>query len=346
MPETLCPSCGHSPIPDGAEECPRCHEAFAVMPHYRIAQRKMNVDPSEVSRTAMRSVVTGMLTAHPQQATAAFALAALVWFVRAGGVVQELGEPRWSYTPVALCLVSAMLLGINVGPARLVAQLSVLTQVGAALWLSNGYFDVARSWAFPVFGAAQSLLVFGQPRTLRRHAGLGLVVLLGLVCLVSLWPKDPRRSISRLVLDSPTLRYRLVLPPSFVALSKEELSARWHVPADSTSEHFVGFGDPAHEVFGVLWIDEGSNPQLIGGCQELLHRLGAQGEAMPMAHPPPAAFGEQALGYQFRTRGGALGALACGKTGSGRLLGLALVSDGRTDVVPLLDRAAVGLQVP
>jgi hypothetical protein len=100
MPETLCPKCGHSPIPAGSEACPACGEPFSFLPMYQRAQRqrvdKRREADVDMEQTVFGGNLTGEVTAHPGPMAAVFFVGAVAWFLRVGGVVGELREPLWA----------------------------------------------------------------------------------------------------------------------------------------------------------------------------------------------------------------------------------------------------------
>src|SRR5687768_380771 len=139
MAETICPSCGFSPIPDDVDDCPKCRKPFAeVKRPSRAAIDRLKEDVHTESTTF--GGVTGAVTAHPTAPAIVLALGALIWFLRASGVLSASPEPEppWLYGLVGLELVMVVVLFANVGPARLLAQLTALIHVAVAVALSGG----------------------------------------------------------------------------------------------------------------------------------------------------------------------------------------------------------------
>src|SRR5437899_8034598 len=102
MPQTLCPKCGLSPVPDGAEECPRCGEIFSFLPKYKRPVRSYvgGKDPEDTlsaESTTFGGNLTGAVSARPGPAAAVMAMGAVIWFLRVGGVIADLGDPIWAY---------------------------------------------------------------------------------------------------------------------------------------------------------------------------------------------------------------------------------------------------------
>ena len=64
MPQTLCPGCGLTPSPPGAEECPRCHEPFAVHASHKRKHLRL-IDGRTVTPDAEPTEYGGNITSVP-----------------------------------------------------------------------------------------------------------------------------------------------------------------------------------------------------------------------------------------------------------------------------------------
>src|ERR1700693_5604195 len=115
MVQTLCPACGFTPIPAGTEECPACGEPFAFLQMHKKAKNRF-IDPEAESpeATTFGGGVTSAVTAHPYPPAGAFLPGAVLWFLRASGILVDLSEPSWLFGIAVADLVVAALLVINV----------------------------------------------------------------------------------------------------------------------------------------------------------------------------------------------------------------------------------------
>lgn len=331
MTKTLCPACGHSPIPDGAEVCPRCGEPFTFLQMHKKGQRVFvdkQRDSIEVEATTFGGALTGEVTAHPGAAAAVFALGAVLWFLRAGGVVADYAEPLWTYGLVGLDLVLATVLMVNLGPAKLLAQVGSLLQLGLCVFLANGRFDNPRHLLFCAHAVVLLVLVVGEPSTLRRTAGLvaGLVVALGALGAMATGFGEASRTAAMVEIAGHEGDYRLLVPEGYRLLSRDEMTPHLRPPLDTPTAKSAGFGNKVRRVYGSVTLDSNSSSQLIGGCQEHLRSLGGVGDPVPAAGTAPAGLGSGALLYALRTASGASGRLGCGKLPDGRFVALAVVA--------------------
>lgn len=323
-PETICPNCGHSPIREGAEICPRCRKPFAFeLVHERI-QRAKPGDTIDGDTTTFGGGVTDAVTAHPMPPAAVFALGAVAWFLRAGGVLGEAEEPAWLYSLVAVNLVVPMMLIINLGPARVVAQLVGLAELAVAVLLAEGDFLNLLHAGFIALPAVILFMTTAEPGPARRNVGLALgVVATGVaVAGMLLGAKTPR--LGEVEIVSRAQGFSLRVPEGYRALGREEMLPHLHLPLAGGTARSFGFGNKAKRIYGALTFDRGA--ALIGGCQELLRSLGGVQEGAPVSSSAPRALGQPALVLELRTASGAVGRLACGKLADGRLAALAVVA--------------------
>ncbi|MHB8877236.1 MAG: zinc ribbon domain-containing protein [Myxococcaceae bacterium] len=318
--KTLCPACGHSPIPDGAESCPACHEPFAFLAMHKKG-KKAFVDRKheavEEEATTFGGSLTGAVSAHPGPAAAVLTVGAVMWFLRSGGVLAEYSEPAWTYGVV----------GLNLGPAKLLCQVGMLLQLGLAAFLADGELDNPRHLFFCAHAALVLVMVVGEPGVARRSLGLvlGLLAAAGAVAAMATGFGAGARAPSLIELSGRDDPYRLSAPEGYRLLSRDEMAPHLRPPLSTATAKSVGFGNKVRRVYGALTIDRDPASQLIGGCQEHLRALGGVGDAVPVVAPTPTALGGGALAYALRTASGASGRLACGKLSDGRFVALAVV---------------------
>jgi hypothetical protein len=334
MPETLCPSCGHSPIPRGAEACPKCHEPFDFLQMYKRGQRlrvDKHRDQDEAEQTVFGGNITGEVSAHPAPIAAVFFVGAVAWFLRAGGVLGSLKEPGWTYGLVVLDLALGLVLLISLGPAKQLAQVGMALQLGAAGYLARTAPAEAVHWAYLGHAVVALVAVTGEPGPRRRYACLGLGVtmaLLGALFLaVPVGAGGKPDTGARQLLVGKDLGYQLELPAGWGRLSREQLAPHLSLPPASLTGGGVGFGDETQGRFGGLWVERAENPQPVAAsCQELLKAFGGEASSRPATRPGPLALGTKALVYELRTASGASGSFSCGRLGDGRLVGFGVVA--------------------
>ncbi len=222
MAKTLCPSCGYSPIPHGAEECPACHEPFAFVPAFKRARRMdrmaVPLGDEEGGATLMGGTVfTGAISVHPKQAVGVFVFGAFAWVMRASGAMGEQAAPSWTYALVGAALLSALLLYLRRGPSKLLAQFTALGMILGALFLAIPHLLQTTALMFAAHGVVSLVMVAGEPGTGRRWVGLGLGLLTAVLGMASLAigprPERPAAPSRRQELVSQEFGFRLALPP-------------------------------------------------------------------------------------------------------------------------------------
>lgn len=332
MPETLCPSCGHSPIPAGTEACPKCGEPFSFLPMYKRAQRKMvdkRRDHEDMEQTVFGGNLTGEVSAHPAPIAAVFFVGAAAWFLRVGGVVGALHEPIWAYGLVMMDLLLGLGLILNLGPAKLLAQVGMVLQLGLAGFLARAALLAPMHLAYMAHAAVALAMVVGEPGPVRRYAGLGLgsgVALLGVLLLAMGVGLGPVGGGARQLLVGRALGYQLELPDGWSRLGPEQLSPHLLMPETTLTGGGVGFGDVAQRRYGVLWVDRQGDASLKAGCQKLLLAFGGDPASPLSTRPAPKALGTKAQMYELHTSAGAKGSFGCGQLADGRLVAMAVVA--------------------
>ncbi len=327
-PETLCPKCGFTPIPDRAEVCPKCAEVFSFNPLYKAAQRKMigKYEALEVTAT-LRGGLTGAVSANPGPAAAVLALGAVLWLIRGAGLLVDLREPSWVFWVAGLQLGAATFLMANLGPASLMAQFAGAVQIAASFFVTSDQPLALHTLLSALVGAVVIAMTVGEPSAARRSAGLAVGGIAGLAAIAALaWataaPPAPPEVIGDL-----RIGYQLVVPPGWSKLSAEELAPHLPLPNDDLDHKFVGFGSKAERAFGLLTVAGGDDFELLPACEEHLKRLGSLSDPVPLAFTAPEGLGSQSLVFALRTASGALGRLGCGRVGK-RFVALAvLVAD-------------------
>ena len=313
-PETLCPKCAFSPIPAGAEKCPRCNEVFAFNPLYKRAQRLM-VDKREGLdfEATLRGALTGALSAHPAPAAAVLAHGAALWLIRAAGLFVDLREPSWLFALAALELVAATVLMANIGPARLFAQAVAVAHLAAAFVLGAAHSP--HTLASASIGAVVIAMTVGEPSAGRRSGGL----LAGLVCTAAavaslVWVTQPPPA-APVQLEDLRLGYQLQVPAGWKRLTAEELAPHLPLPSEDLDNKYVGFGSRLNRTFGLLTLTNVEQLHLLAACQDQLRRLGAISDPQPLGSSAPDAFGRESILFELRTASGSAGRFACAKIG-------------------------------
>jgi hypothetical protein len=328
LAQTLCPACGHSPIPPRAEECPACGEPFAFLPTHKKARNRFvdREDTLESESTVFGGGVHSAVAAHPWQAATVLFIGAAIWFVRAAAAFGGPPEPDWLYGIVGANLLLGLLLILDLGPARLLAQLGMLAQLGAALYLGQGDLERPVHLLYAAFGAVGLVLVIGEPSGVRRALGLlgGLVVAAAATTALVV---DARvggpGGAPRQELTSAQAGFRLLLPPGYALAQPGELAAHLKLPSGGWST--AAFASGKERAVGLLLVKKDPAAQAIGGCGALHHALGGTNVVHPLPQRPPAALGDSAVVYELRTFSGATGRLACGKLPDDRFVALAVL---------------------
>ncbi|MCP3104805.1 zinc ribbon domain-containing protein [Myxococcus sp. K15C18031901] len=330
MPQTLCPNCGHSPIPRGATACPSCGEPFDHLQAYKkVGRMRLDQIGEAVDDDATvfgGDLVTSAVSAHPGPAGVVLGAGAVAWFLRVGGVVGSLQDPQWAYGLVALDLVLALVLVLNRGPAKGLAQMGLVAQLLATAWLARAAPTAPVHLAYFALGVLSLTMVLGEPGVVRRYIGmgLGLGAALASVALVAAPGALSGNGGVRQLLVGSELGYRLELPVGWQRLTREQLVSHLPLPQATLNGSAVGFGDASRGEYGMLWVERSPGQALPAGCQGLLRALGA-GTPSAAALPAPPALGSRTQVHGLSMSSGARGVLGCGLLSDGRLVGLAVV---------------------
>ncbi|MBL8955542.1 MAG: hypothetical protein JNK82_32505 [Myxococcaceae bacterium] len=176
--ETLCPSCGFGPIPEGKDTCPACSTQFAANPLFRRAAkaggqgvRKDQAD-LEATRTTLGGI-TGAVEANPVPTAAVLAGATLTWVIRCVGMLSDRPEPIWPLGVAAIQMGVAMLLMVSAGPAKTLAQVMAVVQIGCA-YLAGG--SPVAQVGYGGVGVALLVMTVAEPGDVRRWVGTGAAV--------------------------------------------------------------------------------------------------------------------------------------------------------------------------
>jgi hypothetical protein len=328
QPETLCPSCGFSPIPEGVERCPKCGRAFAYE----------RVEYSTVTATRAGGL-TGSVTANPVPTAVALGLGALFWTVRAGGFLVDVGDAPWVFLVAALDVVALVLVMSTAGPAKHVGALTGLVELLA----------VGIRWdAPPVISTLSALhgltliaMTVAEPGALRLKVGAwagGGFAVLGLAALA--WAVVPKPDV-RVVLRDEASGFSLTLPDGWAAAREGEVAPHLVLPWDGGKTIYRGFRLATPRQVGVLVISRDEQPALDDACRETLAKLGVTTPTEPVDGPPPPALGKEAKISDLRTKTGAAGRFGCALVGT-TLVALAVVSQ---DPAPGVGAAAFELVV-
>lgn len=343
MAETRCPACAHSPIPAGAESCPRCDEPFNFLPMYKRGQRRFQdtVDESEVLVTSTaHGSLSGALSHHPGPATAALFLGALLWTARGLGFVGVEGEASLSFIVAGLDVVLALTLLLNLGPVKVVVQAGMVLQLLFALYLAQGRNELSHLF-FGLHALAVLAMTAGEPGAVRRWAGL----LSAAVFAAGVFATHGRRSGAaeeEAQISSSTLGFSLRLPAPARTLKPNELSPMLELPAATLTGESFGFGEAGADVTGVVTAERHSDAALSTRCGTLHRELGGRNAPRPVAKEAPAALGTGALSYELVTSA-STGYLSCARFDDGRFYGFAVTVKDRTAAQATFDRLGAGL---
>ena len=173
MAETACPFCAYSPIPTGADDCPRCHRRFVDDVR----------DDSVVTATRLGGL-TGAVTASPVPTAIALGLGAVAWFLRVLDVFTTNGDPVWLLAVPALLVAGAASVMAAAGPAKHVpAVLGLLCMGAVGLWSTPVWLH---NVAFAAFGALILVATVSEPSSFRLKGGTALASIAAVVGLAAL----------------------------------------------------------------------------------------------------------------------------------------------------------------
>jgi hypothetical protein len=322
MEETLCPSCGFSPIPRDADACPKCGEPFSFLQHHKRGVKQFldpihDVAPPE--STTFGGAITGAVTAHPVPPAVAFLTGAAIWFARVSGILVDQGEPSWLFGVVFVDVLVALVIFLAVGPATVISQLAALGQLGLSAWFARNDLANPAHILFMAHAVLLLVMVVAEPGPFRRALGLSMASALAVATIAVMGVLGMRLSATELGGARHGFRFRL--PPGYVALTRDEVRPALRMPAGDAAP----FGKPEDHIFGMIVSSRDPQTPLIGGCQGLHDALGATDEAKPMVAAAPPGMGGDVLVYGLTTGGGGVGRLACAKRADGRLVGFAVV---------------------
>lgn len=258
--QTACPNCGHSPIGDEEERCPRCAHWLRELPRHHQARAERHVDAEQDhpdaflgTRIGGPDLITSDAEANP--GTAALALGALALFLLACGLglFPATGSPLGYLALGGGDAILATLLVSYPGLGRPLVQLfSVLQAVGLVVLASATGLGAA-TLSLAVAPLVVLLGVAGEPGAKRRGLSLCLVV----ACLLY---SGPVRIGSRYLgargptLQVPEIGLGLQLPLGFTPLSHVEgLTIYMALPGlEDPQLTVVPFADPQLQIGG-LW---------------------------------------------------------------------------------------------
>ncbi len=332
MPETLCPACGHSPIPPDSAACPSCDEPFDFIRAHKRGERLMMdrmMDHVDIEPTMHGGILTGALSVHPGPAATVFFAGAFVWFLRAGQVLGELRDPAWTYGLVLVDLVVGLMLLLNLGPSRMLAQGGALLQLCAALVLSTLAPREPVHLAYVAHAAVAFAMVVGEPGHLRRRVGLGLGLgasLLALIFLALSSGLEGAEGGAYPRIEDRALGYELELPPGWRRLKRSQLAPHLRLPEVTHMSNGGGFGHLARGYYGALWVERSKDTPLTVGCQVLLRALGPGATSGLSSRRAPLALPSESVVHDLNTTSGGTGLFACGQLADGRRIGLIVVT--------------------
>lgn len=325
-PETICPSCGFSPIPEGAERCPKCHKAFSYE----------RVEYSTVTATRAGGL-TGSVTANPVPTAIALGVGAFVWTVRAGGFFGDVGDPPWAFLLAALDVVALVLVMTTSGPAKHAAALAGAVELLAVGLLFGA--PVGLSIACAVHGLTLIAMTVAEPGATRLQVGAVVAGVAGLVGLGALaWGLAPKVE-ARVVLRDDAAGFSLTLPPGWKGAKEADVAPHLVLPWDGGKTVNYAFRLETPREVGVLIVSRDEQPALDEACRDALVKLGVTTALPPLDGPPPPSLGDVSRVSELKTKSGALGRFGCALVGT-KLVALAVVSQ---DPAPGVGAAAFEL---
>jgi hypothetical protein len=346
MAETLCPACSFSPIPDGAEECPRCGERFAFVPTWRRAQTRFidrQRDSESLEMTAIGGAVAGELSFHPGPAVGGFAALAVAWFLRASGWFGEWQDEAFGYLLALLGLAAGTVLLAGWTWARRTAQAVSLLSAVLGFGLGGGPSAVL----YALLGAACLASVLGEPSATRRSVVLGIALSVAVLCVVSLGLARPAASIRPAALEAQqALGVSVRLPAGMSQVAPAVLAGRPVVPPDSLTAASVAFTD-GRGATAVLSVFRDGPAALSEACQARGRAHGAAAPGVRLQRGAPPSLGQGALVLELSLPGGEVALLACARRPDGRTVSLlALGAGGAAEVAGrVLDAVGAGLSL-
>lgn len=312
QPETLCPSCGFSPIPEGAERCPKCNKAFAYE----------RVEYTNVTATRAGGL-TGSVTANPVPTAIALGVGAFLWTVRAGGFLSDVGDPPATFLVAALNVVALVLVMTTSGPAKHAGALAGVVELLAVGLRYDA--PAAVSVACALHGVTLIAMTVAEPGALRLKVGAGVAGAAGVVGLGALlWAVAPKPE-SRVVLRDDVAGFTLTLPPGWTGAREVDVAPHLVLPWDGGKTVNYAFRRDSPRQVGVLTVSRDEQPALDEACRDALAKLGVTVALPPLDGPAPPSLGEVARVSELKTKSGALGRFGCGLVGA-RLVALAVVS--------------------
>ncbi|MEW5742430.1 MAG: zinc ribbon domain-containing protein [Myxococcota bacterium] len=316
MPETLCPSCGFSPIPEGAEKCPKCGKAFAYE----------RVEYTNVTATRAGGL-TGSVTANPVPTAIALGLGAFFFTVRAGGFLGDVGDPPLVFAVAAVDVVALVLVMTTSGPAKHAAAFAGFVELFATLWAQAAPPPVTAACA--LHGVTLIAMTVAEPGPARLKVGAGVAgaaFLFGLFALI--WSVVPKPE-SRVVLADEAAGFTLTLPPGWRAAKEAEVAPHLVLPWDGGKTINRGFRLDSPRQVGVVIVSRDEQPELEKACRDALATLGVTRALDKVDGPAPPSLGEVASVFELRTKSGAAGRYGCALIGT-KLVALGVVSQDPT----------------
>jgi hypothetical protein len=309
MAQTLCPRCGYSPIPAGAERCPKCKQPF-----FEDDRKYENT-----SVTATRAGgLTGSVTAFPGAILLALTVGALLWTIRGMGILGSLGDPQWVYGIAALQVVAGIFLLTTSGPAKQAPALAGLLACAAAALCSAPWPVTVLCLAH---GAGLVLGTIAEPARARLTAGGAFSTIAGLAALAALPVTVHALERPPVVLHDPLLGFTLSLPPGWEEASRADLGLELQVPLHAEGSGALAFKHEAHHLLGVLSVSTAAAG--LDGCQKTLGAMKLT-NLVASTEAAPATFGKLAQLLEARSLNG-VGWATCGSAGETQLT-LAVIS--------------------
>ncbi|MCC6334053.1 MAG: zinc ribbon domain-containing protein [Myxococcales bacterium] len=326
QPETLCPSCGFSPIAEGAEKCPKCGKAFSYE----------RVEYTNVTATRAGGL-TGSVTANPVPTAVALGLGAFFFTVRAGGFLGDVGDPPLVFAVAALDVVALVLVMTTSGPAKHVAAFAGLVELAAA-GLTFGAPALVNA-AAGLHGLTLIAMTVAEPGARRLKVGGALASFAAVAGLGALAGGVMPKPEVREVLREDAAGLMLTLPPGWKAAREGEVAPHLVLAWDGGKTINRGFRLESPRQVGVVILSRDEQPDLEKACRDTLATLGVTGQLTKVDGPAPPSLGEVSSVSELRTKSGATGRFGCALVGT-KLVALAVVSQ---DPAPGVGAAAFEL---
>jgi hypothetical protein len=256
---TACPNCGHSPIAEADERCPKCFNWIRELPRFHANRVEIHndaeqehVDAFQGTRIGGPDLITSAAEAYPGLSSALLVALGLSLGLVGLGLVPASGSPHAYLGLATFDLLCGIFLFAYPALARPPVALTVPLQMAALLYIGRAEWRLPEVLAVILVPVAVLAGTSGEPgpklRGLAFCTGLGLLVYSGVVRF-----GVRAAGVAGALIDAPEVGFRAQLPAGF---------ARLGGPADLADYLVLGgldgqmvlfpFGDPGRRLGG-LW---------------------------------------------------------------------------------------------